>query len=504
MDVSLSIPTILVLQGARPDPNVPVLALLALCLCLPSWSRRGIAVPGLAPEMRAVRLLALSVLPLCPQEESLQFLLAAWNQALTLGAAWCLVQSACAATGRLLPKRSYLLAALASWALLATPLLPVFAAGSGQANYAASLPALAVASPCAFAAWVAWSGARAARQYGTPAVRANLGLLVLGAASCVLGAGALLPDLGLALHFQARFLCAALLGAAMLLARLEFQLLAAEAKQVSQSALASGLARAQRLATVGTLAAGVAHELASPMTAILGYAQLLRERASTPEDTQALTVIEQQALRCRTIAGDLTSLASARPAGREWIDPAALLERVARGFAPKARWQRVRLEWHSAPNLPHIQVDPAGLEQVLANLIANALHAAPARSLVQLDARLTESGGPSIEFEVLDQGPGLAPEVLPKLFEPFFTTRHDNGGTGLGLSVSQSIVRAHGGSILGGNRPQPATGARFLVRLPVTDCQSKTIAPYPTPALPRHAFSQRSVTTPSARLHGLT
>ena len=500
MDASLSIPASLSSAFARLYQCVPALTLLGLCLWLGLWTRRGLVAPGLMPAVRALQLLALSNLPLVPQSPRLNCLWVATSQALTLGAAWCLLCSACTATGRRLATMSYWIARAAGSAVLASSVIPMFALDSGKARGLGAIATLAIAGLCAWAALVAWRGARVAREYGVPPVRANAALLVLAATSAALGASQLLPDSSPLLHSQTRMLCGLALSAAVLVGRFEFQLLAAEAKQVSQSALASGLARAQKLATVGTLAAGVAHELASPMTAILGHAQLLRERVSAPKDKQALMVIEEQALRCRNIAGDLTALASERPKARQWVDPSAVLERVARGFAPQARWKRVQLKWQSDPELPPIHVDSAGLEQVLTNLVANALNAAPARSLVQLGARLAAPGCGSIEFEVLDQGTGIAPEVLPRLFEPFFTTRHEHGGTGLGLAVAQGIVRAHGGSIQASNRTDSACGARFCVSLPLSERRTEIVATAQVPACARPAKQVRVPSLPRPRL----
>lgn len=217
------------------------------------------------------------------------------------------------------------------------------------------------------------------------------------------------------------------------------------------------LSHAERLASVGRLAGGVAHEINNPAGVILGRASFLREIAEEAggdaDQIADLRVIEKQAERIRTITGSLLRFARARTGDRRRID----LADVARDavalvrIEAKARGVAVEASLDAAP----AHGDPQALEQVAYNLLRNAIHAA--RSTVRVT---TGAAGLAVE----DDGAGIAPEHLPRLFEPFFTTKPPGEGTGLGLAVVHGIVAEHGGRIVAANRPEG--GARFHVELP--------------------------------------
>jgi two-component system NtrC family sensor kinase len=253
------------------------------------------------------------------------------------------------------------------------------------------------------------------------------------------------------------------------------------------------LAQAARMETIGRMISGVAHELNNPLAAILAFAQDLSSQAHSPEDREALTTIVQQAQRCRAIVQDLVTFARSKREEREPIAPAELAARVRPAFERLAAAQGARLVIDLAPELPLLEVNPTAIEQVLTNLLGNAFQAIDGAGEVTLRAEVASA---RIMFEVEDTGPGIPPQVLPRLFEPFFTTKPPGQGTGLGLSVSHSIVEQHGGSIRAGPRRDGAPGARFVVTLPFVDRRTiqrpspplGVLAPPPASTRPRRVL----------------
>lgn len=247
--------------------------------------------------------------------------------------------------------------------------------------------------------------------------------------------------------------------------------------RVERERMETQLAQAARMETIGRMISGVAHELNNPLAAILAFAQDLSSQAHLPEDREALTTIVQQAQRCRAIVQDLVTFARSKREEREPIAAAELAARVRPAFERQAAAQGARLLIDLAPELPLLEVNPPALEQVLTNLLGNAFQAIGGPGEVTLRAEVASA---RMVFEVEDTGPGIPPQVLPRLFEPFFTTKPPGQGTGLGLSVSQSIVEQHGGSIRAGPRRDGAPGARFVVTLPFVD---RRTARRPSPPL---------------------
>lgn len=246
-------------------------------------------------------------------------------------------------------------------------------------------------------------------------------------------------------------------------------LLLQELQRVSQLAqgerarLELELERGERLRSLGALVSTVAHDLNNPLTAVLGFAGELERSHAGTEDGQSARIVREQAERCRGIVQRLSTLVSDHPAPRRPVAPADLLHRVARGLQPRFDEAGIRLEVRAAAELPAVQADPYGLEEALDNLLDNALRAAPPRTTVRLSAEVRDG---DLLLCVEDQGRGIPDALRARVFEPFFTTRRNEGGTGLGLAVARGIARAHGGSL---TLEPGAGGARFHLRIPIPE-----------------------------------
>jgi len=216
------------------------------------------------------------------------------------------------------------------------------------------------------------------------------------------------------------------------------------------------LVQSEKLAGIGRLAAGVAHEINNPLGVILGYAKLLHRRAA-PDLAEDLAIIEEETLRAKDIVEGLLDLSRPLPAGIEPVDLRALSEDVVSRLREARLLDGVAVTVEGAASAPgHAEK----LRQVLVNLVKNAAEAAGAGGRVAV--RVAEFDG-AAEIAVEDSGPGLDPGVRGRLFEPFFTTKPR--GTGLGLAVSRAIARAHGGELAAD--AAAGGGARFALRLPL-------------------------------------
>lgn len=245
------------------------------------------------------------------------------------------------------------------------------------------------------------------------------------------------------------------------------------------------LRRSERMASLGTTLAGVAHELNNPLAAILGFAQLLLRKAWPEEERGALETISHEAERSAKIVHDLLALARKREGDRQ--TPLALNDVV--GYIVRTRRYAldasgVACEMQLDPGLPLVRGDRAQLEQVVLNLITNAEQAlrpsADAASAERpshtprVGVRTWRQGGQVI-LEVRDNGPGIADGAETRIWDPFYTTHETGDGTGLGLTVVNSIVTEHGGTIEVENDPDG--GARFVVRLPALAARVSEPAP---------------------------
>jgi signal transduction histidine kinase len=242
------------------------------------------------------------------------------------------------------------------------------------------------------------------------------------------------------------------------LQRLNEELEARVRERTAELAIAQReLSDAERLASVGRLAGGVAHEINNPAGVILGRASLLRslteEAGGDPEQVADLVVIERQAQRIRQITGSLLRFARASTGVRAPVDLADVARDALGLVRLEARARGITLV--DSLSAHTVQADGQALEQVAYNLLRNAVHAARAEVRVHTDA-----GGLVVE----DDGNGILPEHLHRIFEPFFTTKPPGEGSGLGLAVAHGIVAEHGGRLAAENRAEG--GARFTMALP--------------------------------------
>lgn len=218
------------------------------------------------------------------------------------------------------------------------------------------------------------------------------------------------------------------------------------------------LVRSERLAAVGQLAAGVAHEINNPVAVIRGYLKTMIPEARDEEQASELTILDQEAAACQRIVEDLLSYGRDPSLNRERLDPSTLLLETVERFEATQLGARVRVTCEAERG--EIEGDPLRLRQVVDNLLANAALLADEGTVIEVGGQRTDAGG--YRIEIADEGPGIPEGERESVFEPFKTGRR--GGTGLGLAVSRVIVRAHAGRIEA--LPRGGGGTVMRVELP--------------------------------------
>jgi PAS domain S-box-containing protein len=231
------------------------------------------------------------------------------------------------------------------------------------------------------------------------------------------------------------------------------------------------LARTRRLATIGQLAAGVAHEINNPLAAITTCAEAtLRDLRTSPEviaqDKQSswsfyLEEIVRQALRCKQITRGLLDLSRQRRARREPVNLNQIVGQSARLFEKRGSERGIAFDVRLDEAIGEIASDEAMILQILDNLLSNALEALPVGGNVSVSTKLD---GARVGVEVADDGPGIPPETLARVFDPFFTTKDPGSGSGLGLAISLTLAEAMGGALT--VESKPGAGSRFRLWLP--------------------------------------
>ena len=227
------------------------------------------------------------------------------------------------------------------------------------------------------------------------------------------------------------------------------------------------LRHADRLATIGQLSAGVAHELNEPLGNILAFAQLAQKDPDLPEQTaRDLEKIVAASLHAREVVKKLMLFARQMPPQKTRVNLNTVVEDGLYFLESRCSKHGVTLERHFSPRLPEIVADPSQLNQVLVNLVVNAIQAMAGGGTLKIATGASES---HVLLTVEDNGIGMSEEVLRQVFIPFFTTKDIHEGTGLGLPVVHGIVNSHGGTIA--VESTPGQGTRFEIQLPVAGAE---------------------------------
>ncbi|MCC7258402.1 MAG: HAMP domain-containing protein [Gammaproteobacteria bacterium] len=234
-------------------------------------------------------------------------------------------------------------------------------------------------------------------------------------------------------------------------------------------------AHREKLASVGLLAAGIAHELNNPLTGVLTFTSLLRQKMPEgSQDAEDLDLVIRETRRCAAIIRRLLDFAREKPPQKKFVDVNRVIEETLRMIERPAHLADIDIGTGFDAGLPPIWADEDQVKQVVVNMVANAQHAIEAEGRITLSTRrlpaprAAEPGAPAVpmvEISVADTGCGIAERDLQRIFDPFFTTKGPGKGTGLGLSVSHGIVRAHGGLIEVESRV--GEGSTFRVFLPI-------------------------------------
>jgi signal transduction histidine kinase len=223
--------------------------------------------------------------------------------------------------------------------------------------------------------------------------------------------------------------------------------------------------QSERLAAMGQMIGGFAHELNNPLTSILGLSELLQEGDKPEGEKKQLVMLQQQARRAAEIVQNLTYFSRPPAPGKSDIDLSELVQRTLHLHAYSLRKNNISVDFVPEPSFPSISGDPHQLMQVFLNLVLNAeqsMREASDRGTMRIRLRRSED---SVSAIFQDDGPGIAAEILPNIFDPFYTTKRPGRGTGLGLSICKAILREHGGNVEASSGPEG--GAVFTVTLPI-------------------------------------
>jgi PAS domain S-box-containing protein len=223
------------------------------------------------------------------------------------------------------------------------------------------------------------------------------------------------------------------------------------------------IVQSERLAAMGAMIGGVAHELNNPLTSILGVSELLQDSQTTDAARKQIGILQQQARRAAEIVHNLTYFSRPPAPGKTPVNLGEIVERTLNLHAYSLRKNNITVDFLREPGLPYVQADPHQLMQVFLNLILNAEQAIrEARDKGTLRIRLGSSGE-SVWASFHDDGPGIPGDILGSIFDPFYTTKRPGRGTGLGLSICKAVMKEHNGAIEAANAP--GGGAVFTVTL---------------------------------------
>jgi signal transduction histidine kinase len=242
---------------------------------------------------------------------------------------------------------------------------------------------------------------------------------------------------------------------------------------------AAALAQAEKLAAMGSLLAGVAHELNNPLATIIGHTELLA-RVMEGAAAERARKVSAAAERCARIVKNFLALARQRPPERQWVHLARVVAEALEIVGYSLTSSGVELTTDVDADLPILWADPHQLHQVVVNLVANAQQALRDREADRrISIRLGRRDAETVYLEVSDNGPGIPAAIVSRIFEPFFTTKAEGEGTGLGLSLCRGIVESHGGAIR--LHTEAGLGTVFRIDLPVSRAPGAATSPASTP-----------------------
>ena len=240
--------------------------------------------------------------------------------------------------------------------------------------------------------------------------------------------------------------------------------------------------RGEKLASVGLLAAGIAHELNNPLTGILTFSHLIRQKMPDGSpDAEDLDLVIRETKRCAAIIRRLLDFAREKTPEKKFADLNKIIEDTARIVERPAHLRDIEITMDLDPNLPPVWIDADLIKQVVMNMLVNAQHAIEEKGSITVrtrrcpEPRSPEPGTepvPMVEFSIVDTGCGIPAKHLQRIFDPFFSSKEVGKGTGLGLSVSHGIVRSHGGAIEVESRV--GEGSTFRVSLPIKSLSEET------------------------------
>ncbi len=237
-----------------------------------------------------------------------------------------------------------------------------------------------------------------------------------------------------------------------------------------RKAMEQQILQADKLASIGQLAAGIAHEINNPLGIILGYTQLLiRSEDENSQNFEDLRIIEKHTRACKTIVENLLSFSRRAQTKKTVCRINDVMDEVLSVVHHHFELEKIVIEKEFDPRIPNIAMDEAKMKQVFMNLIMNARQAMKSGT-VKIQTRYDEAGGKAM-VRVLDEGTGIEARNMTRIFDPFFTTKPTGEGTGLGLSVSYGIVKDHGGELL--VESEVGKGSIFTIVLPVLQTMSR-------------------------------
>jgi two-component system, NtrC family, sensor kinase len=227
------------------------------------------------------------------------------------------------------------------------------------------------------------------------------------------------------------------------------------------------LVQSEKLSAIGKFVAGVAHELNNPLTAVVGFSEILKQATAEGKSHQYSESILKAALRCKRIVQSLLSFARREQPEHKLISMNSLIEMVLEIVGYSLRTSNIKVVTQLEPNLPLVLVDTSQIQQVLLNIINNAHEAIVAGGQAGRIQIITETRMPNVRITIQDNGPGIPREHLRRIFDPFFTTKEVGKGTGLGLSLCYGYIKENGGTITPSS--QVGKGATFSIELPIAE-----------------------------------